>query len=125
MNSLDVIKNKPWLVSLICTLFLLYPNIAWLLCDLSFVEADEHFTFVLFFIFRTLYILCVMWTLIVINMRHLQTLDFLKRAAWNMGITLTALGVYLALTMLTSFNYDRFVSIVVFQFIVAGLLSTP
>ena len=124
MNSLDVIKNKPWLVSLICTIFLLYPNIAWFMCDLSFVEADEHLTFVLFFIFRALYILCVMWTLIVVNMRHLQTLDFLKRAAWNMGITLTALGAYLALTILTSFSYDNFVSIVVFQFIVAGLLGT-
>lgn len=124
MNSLDIIKNKPWFVSLVCTVFLLYPNIAWFLCDMSFVEPNEHVAFILFFIFRALYIFCVMWALISFNMRHLHTLDFLKRVTWNMGITLSALGVYLALTMLTGFNYDNFVSIVVFQFIVAGLLCT-
>ena len=124
MNSLNIIKKKPWLVSLVCALFLLYPNIAWFLCDMSFVDADEHNNFIIFFCFRALYIWGMLYLLIVLNIRLLHTLNFFKRVSMNMGIALGALGLYLAVTMLTHFNYDNFVSIVVFQFIIAGLLST-
>ena len=124
MNSLDIIKQKPWLVSLICTIFLLYPHIAWFLCDMSLVAADKQDNFILFFLFRALYILGIMWSLITFNMRHLHSLNFATRITWNMGITLAGLGLYLTVTKATSFSYDNFVSIVVFQFIVAGLLGT-
>ena len=124
MNSLDIIKKKPWLVSTICTIFLLYPNVAWFLCDLSFVKADEHSNFILFFLFRALFIFGLMRSLIAFNIHHLHTLNLIRRIAYNTFITLAGLSLYLAITMLTTFNYDNFVSIVVFQFIVAGLLST-
>ena len=121
MNSLNIIKQKPWLVSLVCALFLLYPNIAWFLCDISFVDADEHNNFIIFFCFRALYIWGMLYLLIVLNIRLLHTLNFFKRVSMNMGIALGALGLYLAVTMLTHFNYDNFVSIVVFQFIIVWL----
>lgn len=128
MNTFDVnmraLKEKTWLVGLICTVFLLYPNIAWFLCDLSFVEPEEHILFYIFFAFRTLFLWGVMWSLIIYNMRYLRTLNFYKRAGWNLLLALVALGVYMFITMVVlPFNYDNFVSIVVFQFIIAGLLG--
>ena len=88
MNTLDVnmraLKEKTWLVGLICTVFLLYPNIAWFLCDLSFVEPEEHILFYIFFAFRTLFLWGVMWSLIIYNMRMLRTLNFYKRVGWNL-----------------------------------------
>lgn len=128
MSTLDLnmraLKEKTWLVGLICTVFLLYPNIAWFLCDLSFVEPEEHILFYIFFAFRTLFLWGVMWSLIIYNMRMLRTLNFYKRAGWNLLLALVALGVYMFITMVVlNFNYDNFVSIVVFQYIIAGLLG--
>jgi sensor histidine kinase YesM len=128
MSTLDLniraLKEKTWLVGLICTVFLLYPNIAWFLCDLSFVKPEEHILFYIFFAFRTLFLWGVMWSLIIYNMRYLRTLNFYKRAGWNQLLALAALGVYMLVTMVVlNFNYDNFVSIVVFQFIIAGLLG--
>lgn len=129
MNSLDktmyLLKERTWLVGLISTLFLLYPNIAWFMCDLSFVEPGEEILFYLFFTFRTLFLWGVMWGLIFYNMRYLKTLNFYKRLVWNMLLGLVSLAVYMTMThVLLSFTYDNFISIVVFQFIIAALLAT-
>ena len=41
MGSLDekisVVKAKPWLVSLVCAVFIAYPNLAWIFCDMSYL----------------------------------------------------------------------------------------
>lgn len=128
MNSLDntmhLLKDKTWLVGLVCTLFLLYPNIAWFVCDLSFVKQEEHILFYLFFAMRTLYLWGVMWGLIVYNMRHLRTPNFYKRSGWNLLLGGIALGIYMLLThVVLPFNFDPFISIVVFQFIVAAIMG--
>ena len=42
MGSLDekisVVKAKPWLVSLVCAVFIAYPNLAWIFCDMSYLK---------------------------------------------------------------------------------------
>lgn len=121
---MHLLKEKTWLVGLICTLFLLYPNIAWFVCDLSFVREDEHILFYLFFALRTVFLWGVMWGLIIYNMRYLNTLNFFKRSGWNLLLGGIALGVYMLLThVVLPFNFDPFISIVVFQFIVAAIMG--
>ena len=47
MGSLDekisVVKAKPWLVSLVCAVFIAYPNLAWIFCDMSYLAPNDHF----------------------------------------------------------------------------------
>lgn len=58
MGSLDekisVVKAKPWLVSLVCAVFIAYPNLAWIFCDMSYL-ARTIIKVLLFFGFRFLY----------------------------------------------------------------------
>ena len=58
MGSLDekisVVKAKPWLVSLVCAVFIAYPNLAWIFCDMSYLAPNDHQGFLLFFGFRFL-----------------------------------------------------------------------
>lgn len=53
MGSLDekisVVKAKPWLVSLVCAVFIAYPNLAWIFCDMSYLAPNDHQGFLLFF----------------------------------------------------------------------------
>ena len=48
MGSLDekisVVKAKPWLVSLVCAVFIAYPNLAWIFCDMSYPVSYTHLT---------------------------------------------------------------------------------
>ena len=52
MGSLDekisVVKAKPWLVSLVCAVFIAYPNLAWIFCDMSYLAPNDHQGFLLF-----------------------------------------------------------------------------
>ena len=47
MGSLDekisVVKAKPWLVSLVCAVFIAYPNLAWIFCDMSSERSSRVF----------------------------------------------------------------------------------
>ena len=40
-NDYIRIKEKPWLISLVCTIFVVYPNVAWLHCELTFLARNE------------------------------------------------------------------------------------
>ena len=41
-NDYIRIKEKPWLISLVCTIFVVYPNVAWLYCELTFLSHQEQ-----------------------------------------------------------------------------------
>ena len=125
MGTLDkdmlAIKNKPWLISLICAVFVIYPNAAWIFCDLSYLPRDEHTGFLVFFLFRFLYIWALIGLLVRYNLRHLSTPLFAKRLWINAALTLGGFAIYELLSHLAH-SYDRFISILIFQFIVICLL---
>ena len=122
-NDYIRIKEKPWLISLVCTIFVVYPNVAWLYCELTFLSHQEQLNFILFTLFRFLFFWAFIWGAIRYNFMRLSTPHFLRRLGWNSLITLVAFLVYMVITHLTQ-NYDRFLSILVFQFIVMCLLNT-
>ena len=125
MGTLDkdmlAIKSKPWLISLICAVFVIYPNAAWIFCDLSYLPRDEHTGFLVFFLFRFLYIWALIGLLVRYNLRHLSTPLFAKRLWINAALTLGGFAIYELLSHLAH-SYDRFISILIFQFIVICLL---
>lgn len=122
MKSLHVIKKKPWLISLICALFMLYPNIAWFLCDLSFVPQEDRIWFYVYFIFRALWFWGLIWLLIWLNLNRIRTKNVIKRMFWNL---LTSMGGFVVFELVTiAYHYDTFISILIFQFIIIGLLTS-
>ena len=46
------IFKKTWMMSLLMTLFISYPNLAWFTCDLMFVPEGQQLGFFIFFICR-------------------------------------------------------------------------
>jgi len=122
MKSLHVIKKKPWLISLICALFMLYPNIAWFLCDLSFVPQEDRIWFYVYFIFRALWFWGLIWLLIWLNLNRIRTKNVIKRMFWNLLMSMGGFVVFELVTI--AYHYDTFISILIFQFIVIGLLTS-
>lgn len=117
------IKEKPWLISLISSLFVAYPNIAWFHCELTFLAIDEQFSFLLFTLFRFVYFWGFLYLGIRYNLTRLTTPSFLRRLVWNTLYTVIAFLLYKGLTLFTP-SFDRFLSILIFQFIVMCLMST-
>ena len=122
MKSLHIIKKKPWLISLICALFMLYPNIAWFLCDLSFVPQEDRIWFYVYFIFRALWFWGLIWLLIWLNLNRIRTKNVIKRMFWNLLMSMGGFVVFELVTI--AYHYDTFISILIFQFIVIGLLTS-
>ena len=127
MGSLDekisVVKAKPWLVSLVCAVFIAYPNLAWIFCDMSYLAPNDHQGFLLFFGFRFLYFWGLIWFLLKSNLRHEDCTSFFERLLWNALYVSGGFVVYKLISILT-ISYDRFLSIIIFQFIVLALLCT-
>ena len=122
MKSLHVIKKKPWLISLICALFMLYPNIAWFLCDLSFVPHEDRIWFYVYFVFRALWFWGLIWLLIWLNLNRIRTKNVIKRMFWNLLMSMGGFVVFELVTI--AYHYDTFISILIFQFIIIGLLTS-
>ncbi|WP_297903368.1 histidine kinase [uncultured Parabacteroides sp.] len=122
-EKLSVIKDKPWLVGLVCAVFVAYPNLAWIFCDMSYLAPDSHQSFLLFFLFRFLFFWGLIWLLLKSNLRHENCVSFFERLLWNVSFAFGGFVVYKLISYLTV-NYDRFLSIVIFQFIVLALLCT-
>lgn len=117
------IKDKPWLISLVSALFVAYPNVAWLHCELTFLSANDQLNFLLFTLFRFLFFWAFIWGAVRYNFLRLNTPSFLRRLGWNTLFTTAAFLIYMVITHFTP-NYDRFLSILVFQFIVMCLLNS-
>lgn len=115
-------KEKPWLISLICALFMLYPNIAWFLCDLSLVPQEDRIWFYVYFVFRALWFWSLIWLLIWLNLNRIRTKNVIKRMFWNLLMSMGGFVVFELVTI--AYHYDTFISILIFQFIVIGLLTS-
>lgn len=121
MKSLDIIKSKTWLVSLICTIFVVYPNAAWFFCGMIYVSAEQFFEFGILFTFRFVYFWFTFWALIRITLRK-KNLHLAKRILYNLTLSM---GLFVIFWVLRSpFNVDKAISIPIFQFLVIGLFSS-
>ncbi len=118
-------KEKPWLISMICAIFVAYPNIAWFHCDLTITYCDEQLPFTLFSLFRIAAFWSILYVMVRHNLRRLSNASFIKRFAWNAVAGFVAFLLYEAITLtLTSYAHKTSISILIFQFIVLVLLAT-
>ena len=117
------IKDKPWLLSLICTIFVIYPNAAWLWCELTFTFMHDHSTlfYLVLFVARFVFYWLFVWLLLIYNVKRWQTPSFSARLVKNFLFSAVGLGVYILLSLLTD-SMDMPYSLVIMQFITSGLI---
>lgn len=123
----NYIARKLPLVSLISTVFIVYPNIAWIPWEMGFLEESDYAGYFMFFTYRLLFFMGFISFLLRYNLRKTPTALFLKRLLRNFLITFAAYLVYASISMGVHFcgmRTDCLGSILIFQFFVTCLLCT-
>lgn len=125
MDLIDkYITRKLPLISLISAVFIVYPNIACLPWELSFLQGIERTMHMVFFGYRYLFFCILIFIVIRVNLKKIDTLSFQRRFISNLLITFIAYGIYVAISLLFLTKTDCFGSILLFQFFVVCILCT-
>lgn len=121
------IARKLPLVSLVSTVFIVYPNIAWIPWEMSFLGESDYGGYVLFFMYRFLFFLGFIGFLLRYNLRKIPAAFFKNRLLRNFLISCAAYLVYASISLGVHFcgmRTDCLGSILIFQFFVTCLLCT-
>jgi hypothetical protein len=113
------------LLSLIAALVIIYPNIACLPWELSFLDGTAQAEHWHHFAFRYLFFVVLIGVLAWSNLRRAAGVpSFGKRFGCNLLITAAAYALYVGASLLFFQQGDCFGSILLFQFVVMCLLAT-
>lgn len=125
MNLFDrYTTSKLILISLISSIFIVYPNISCLPWELDILKGIELTHHLLYFAFRYAFFCILIFLLIKINFKKLSTQSFNKRFLYNFLICAVAYGIFVLITLLFYSKARHFGSILVFQFFVVCFLCT-
>lgn len=115
--------NKMLLASLVCTLFVSYPNLLFLSWDWNCVPAEGRACY----IDNTLTRFFLFWILsmgmLFFNHRWLQNTQLKGRILPNVVLTIVAYGIYKGVTALICTGFDGRPIILTFQFVVMGMMG--
>lgn len=115
---------KLLLTSLICALFVIYPEVTWIPYELKNIEGTKQTSYILFFAFRYIFYTTLIFSLIKINLQKIKTLSFRTRF-WNNGlICITAYIIYGVISFLIYSRIRHFGSLILFQFFIMCILAT-
>ncbi len=109
---------KLLLISLISSVFIIYPNIAFFSFEHNYLGEAKHTAHLLFFIFRYLFFSILIWILIRQNLIKITTPDFRKRLIQTFLITGIGYLVYICFSILLSPKGEWFSGLLLFQFFV-------
>ncbi|MDR0422057.1 MAG: histidine kinase [Proteiniphilum sp.] len=112
------------LISVVSAVFIVYPNIACLPWELTFLNSSKYVYHLLFFFFRYACFVLLIWLLLYYNLRKIKEFTFQRRCLRNFLITLLAYGLFIPAMYLWNGKAHGFGSMVVFQFFVLFILST-
>jgi hypothetical protein len=115
--------TKILLASLVCTVFVSYPNLLFLSWDWNCVPVEERSCFIdnmlirflLFWVFSTL--------MLLFNQRWLKNTQLMGRILPNVLLTIVAFALYKGITALICSGFDGRPIILTFQFFVMGMMS--
>jgi hypothetical protein len=110
------------LISLFSALFIIYPNIACLSFDLSFLNEPDQWEHLRFFAFRYVFFFILTGFLLRYNLRNMRDYPFLRRITRSAVITAVAYALYVGLSLVCYKKPDCFGNILLFQFLVLCLL---
>ncbi len=112
------------MISLLCAVFVLYPEITWLPFELDKMPEANRGSYIAFFVFRSLYYMVLTFLLIRINLLKIKIPSFKKRFWYNLVISAAAYLIYGIISYLIYSRIRHFGSLILFQFFIICLLST-
>lgn len=115
---------KLFLISLVCALFVIYPEVTWIPWELSKQEEAGRVSYIVFFVFRYAFYTALVFLLIKINLQKIKTLSFKTRFGYNALISISGYAIYGLISFLIYSKVRHFGSLVLFQFFIMCLLST-
>lgn len=128
MNVLNsYIPQKLPIITLICTLFITYPNVVWIPWNLARLNAGEAPGFWVFFAFRMLYFYGLFHFQLRYNVRKIGNMSFTARFGRNFLYTLIGCAAFVGLSYglpLLGVQTGYVGNILLFQFFVVCLLCT-
>ena len=125
MNILDNHSSlKLLIVSAISSIFVVYPNIANLPWELSFLDESKHVAHLTFFFIRYVYFLLLIWWLLFYNLKKIKDFYFKDRTIWTFLTTFITYVVFVFFMYLWNGKLHGFGSLLLFQFFVVFILSS-
>ena len=110
------------LVSLVCTIFVSYPNLLFLSWDWNCVPAEGHTCYIDNMLIRFLLFWAFSVGALLYNQRWLKKEHLQERILPNLVLTIVAYGLYKGITALICTGFDGRPIILTFQFIVMGMM---
>lgn len=121
------IIKKCWLISLVCTFLITYPNMMWIPWNLSHIGPDGELSFWVSSLFRCGFFFCLFYLQLGFNIRRLNNSRFLTRLGMNFLFSLAGGLVFLAISSmvpLLEIQSGPVGKYLMFQFIVVSLICT-
>lgn len=122
MNNKKNISNI-LLLSLVCTIFLSYPNVLFINMDWHYLTEDAKGHYVNSTLIRFLLFWVFVFVSLYVNQQILKTHSIKTRIISNILFTLFVFGVYKGVTTLICPGFDCRTVILTFQFIVFGMMG--
>jgi len=120
-------KYSPYkllLVSLISSVFFIYPNITMFSMEREYLGEEKQTVHLLYFIFRYLYFSAFIWILLRHNILKLKTNSVSRRWGHSFIITFVAYLVYVGFSITLSPKHEWLSSIMLFQFLIMFIYCT-
>lgn len=125
MRILDNYSSyKLMLISLVSAIFIVYPNIACLPWELTFLDESKHTRHLLFFFIRYVFFVLLICGLLSYNLNKIKDLCFKDRSIRTSLITGIAYGLFVLIMYLWNGKLHGFGSILLFQFFVVFIVCT-
>ena len=121
-----ILRKLP-IISIICTLFITYPNVVWIPWNLARLKVGEAPGFWAFFAFRMIYFYGLFYFQLRYNMRRIGNMKFAARFWRNVIYTLIGCAAFVGLSYglpLLGVQTGYVGNILLFQFFVVCLLCT-
>ncbi|MFN8256215.1 MAG: histidine kinase [Bacteroidales bacterium] len=115
--------TKLLLISLVVAAFIIYPNIAFVGHEFSYLGKDKYTAIILFFTFRYLFFTILILLLLRHNLSRILASDLKKRLIHNFLITAVAYFIYIGFSILLSPKPEWISGILLFQFFIVCILS--
>lgn len=111
------------LLSLVCTIFISYPNVLFLNMDWHYLDADAKGHYINSTLIRFMLFWAFIFVSLFMNQQILQTHSIKTRIISNILFTLFVFGVYKGITTLICPGFDCRLIILTFQFVVLGMMG--
>lgn len=115
--------NKIFLASLICTVFVSYPNLLFLSWDWNCVPVGERTCYIDNTLTRFLLFWILSAGMLFCNQRWLKSTQLKRRILPNVVLTVVAYAIYKGITALICSGFDGRPIILTFQFFVLGMMG--